>query len=137
MSDVFVDTSAIYAFLVPSDRYHLSACNTFKELEREKSNLVTSSFVLCEVVALLQARVGSQAVRKFETGVMPLLRVTWVDAPLYARAMAALLAAGNRLISLTDWSSFELIRHLGLKTAFTFDEHFSQQGFSLRPADQN
>ncbi len=48
--------------------------------------------------------------------------------------MAVLVAASRRDVSLTDWSSLEIMRERGIRVAFAFDEHFSQQGFELLAA---
>ena len=134
MSSVFVDTSAFYALLVPEDQEHEKAGAILSGLDPSRSSLVTSSFVILETVSLLQARIGVTAVRAFQESILPALDVVWVDAPLYRRAAAALLAASKRDVSLTDWSSFEVMRERGIRAAFAFDEHFAQQGFELLSA---
>jgi uncharacterized protein len=48
--------------------------------------------------------------------------------------VSAMLAAGQRDVSLVDWTSFELMRRLGVNTAFAFDDDFAEQGFDLLPA---
>jgi predicted nucleic acid-binding protein len=65
--------------------------------------------------------------------VEPALDIVWIDGQLYQRSMAALIAAHSRKVSLTDWSSFEVMRSRGLKRAFTFDQHFESQGFMRIP----
>jgi len=47
--------------------------------------------------------------------------------------MAGLACADHRDVSLTDWSSFVLMRRHGFEEAFTFDRHFRQQGFTVVP----
>jgi len=133
MNEVFADTSGIYALLVSNDRWHLQARAILEVLERQQTILITSSYVLQETVALLQARAGIEAVRLFQQAVAPSLEVNWVSEDIYSRAMAALVSAANRAISLTDWSSFEIMRARGIHHAFAFDPHFSQQGFTLIP----
>ncbi len=64
---------------------------------------------------------------------IPILQVEWVDKALHERAMAILLAAGRRDLSLVDCVSFETMRRLGLTEVFTFDAHFAQQGFRCIP----
>ena len=130
MSRAFWDTSAIYAFLVAEDARHAEASAIFDTLS-PRTVLVCSSFVVQETVALLQARIGVPAVRRFVDVVQPMLDIFWVDAATHARASAALLAAGQRHVSLTDWTSFEVMRTLGIESAFAFDPHFEQQGFTL------
>ena len=131
MAEVFVDTSAIYAALVADDQAHSEARAGLARLGREGAVLVTHSFVIQETVALLQARSGIDAVRRFDDEVLPALAVVWVTDSLYQRSMAALLAVSSRRVSLTDWMSFEVMRDRGIQRAFAFDKHFRQQGFEL------
>jgi predicted nucleic acid-binding protein len=136
VSSVFVDTSAIYAFLVPEDDRHLEAKALFESLRAADPKLVCSSYVLQETVALLQARIGIPAVRTFQKTVAPAIEVEWITGTLYHRAMAALLAAGKREVSLTDWTSFEVMRDRGIEQAFAFDGDFEDQGFRVLSENQ-
>lgn len=92
---------------------------------------MSSSFVLQETIALLQARHGVAKVRIFHVNVLPLVDVIWIGRELYDRSMAALLGAASKSVSLTDWSSFEVMRTYGIDEAFAFDSHFAEQGFTL------
>lgn len=134
VNEVFVDTSALYALLVETDDQHLAARRALPGLRGSGATLVTSSSVVLESVTLLQTRVGVAAVRVFYSDVLPLLIVVWVDDGLLDRAMAALLAASRRGVSLADWSSFTIMRERGIARVFAFDEDFARQGFELVPA---
>lgn len=57
----------------------------------------------------------------------------WIDEALHAQAVAGLLAARRRDRSLVDCASFAAMRRLGLRRVFTFDEHFTEQGFAVLP----
>jgi predicted nucleic acid-binding protein len=48
-------------------------------------------------------------------------------------ARATLIATGRRDVSLVDFSSFQVMRRMSLRRAFTFDPHFSEQGFEVLP----
>lgn len=135
MNDVFVDTSALYALLVEADGNHRVARAVAPSLRDSGAGLVTSSFVVLETVSLLQARVGVAAVRIFYRDVLPVLDMVWIGEELLHRAMAALLASSHRGVSLTDWSSFVLMRERGIVHAFAFDEDFARQGFELVTVD--
>ena len=124
-----MDTSAIYAFLVAEDEKHDHAKAILASLQEDEASLVSSSYVLQETVALLQARIGVPAVRTFQQMAVPALEIVWISESLYQRAMAALLAAAKRGVSLTDWTSFEVMRERGIERAFAFDRHFAEQGF--------
>lgn len=57
-----------------------------------------------------------------------------MDAAVHAEALEALLAAGQRNISLVDRTSFLVMRRHGIPRAFTFDADFAAAGFELIPA---
>ena len=73
------------------------------------------------------------AVRDIDRTLVPLMRIVWVDAAFHTRAMAALLAAGRRKLSLVDCVSFEVMREGGITSAFTLDPDFRAQGFERIP----
>ncbi len=132
---VFVDTSALYAVLDRSDERNVEASaiwlRLLDALELGTLQLVTHGSILVEVTALVQRRLGMDAVRVLLDDVVALMDVVWIDSDLHERATTALLAAGARQISLVDWTSFETMRRLGVEEAFAFDDDFAQRGFSL------
>jgi predicted nucleic acid-binding protein len=65
--------------------------------------------------------------------VLPLLSVQWGTEPDHDSAMATLLAANRRDLSLVDCVSFAAMRRLGVSRAFTLDDHFREQGFECLP----
>ncbi len=130
---VFIDTSAAFAALDADDLNHETAMATWASISAEGEVPITSNYVLVEAVALIARRLGFQAVRGFHGRLAPLLEVHWVDQDLHDTAVAAMLTAGRRDLSLVDCVSFELMRRLRVDTAFTFDENFRQQGFRLIP----
>lgn len=130
---VFVDTSALYAILDRDDDNHADAGNAYAAL-LERARLLTHSYVVVEASALVQRRLGMDAVRALVDDVLPALELVFVDEALHTAATAALLASGARDISLVDWTSFELMRRLGLTEAFAFDDDFTRAGFVLVPS---
>ncbi|NUN52381.1 MAG: PIN domain-containing protein [Planctomycetaceae bacterium] len=94
-----------------------------------EDDLLTSNYVLVETFALVQARLGTAAARALAEEVVPALEVRWMDADLHAQAVAALLAAGRRKLSLVDCSSFAVMGSLGLRRAFAFDGRFRERGY--------
>lgn len=103
------------------------------ELVRERAELITSSYALSEAVAIAQARHGFGPVEQLQE-LYARLQVVWIDAAVHERAMRALLDSRRRLVSLTDWTSFALMRDRGIQRAFAFDGDFADQGFELIPA---
>ena len=130
---VFVDTSGVLAMLDASDRGHARAAAAWKRLIEGGASLITTSYVLVELIALAQHRLGIAAVRDIDGTLVPLMRIIWVDATLHTRGMAAVLTSGRRKLSLVDCVSFEVMREGGINRAFTLDPDFSQQGFTRVP----
>jgi predicted nucleic acid-binding protein len=129
----FVDTSALYAALDRSDAHHRRAAEALRRLISEDAVLVTSNYVLVETTALLQGRLGMDAVRTFHGDLAPLLQVEWIAEVRHQAGMEATLAAGRRKLSLVDCTSFQIMREAGIATAFCFDQHFPEQGFEVIP----
>jgi predicted nucleic acid-binding protein len=127
---IFTDTSAFYALLDLDDRNHQKGQKAWMKILGEESAVVTSNYILVEIFALLQGRLGMEAVRRFQEDVVPILQVEFVTPEIHRAGMSALLLAGRRGLSLVDCVSFELMRELGIKIAFTFDSHFKEQGFT-------
>ena len=128
---VFADTSALFALLVRADLMHIRAKENFAYFAGRGVQLVTSSFVLVETVALLQRRIGLAPVHDFNARILPLLEVVWIDAEWHGRAMHRLLAQDSRGLSLVDCVSFEIMEAREIKEAFTFDRHFEENGFKI------
>lgn len=133
MKSIFVDTSALYALLDESDKFHGRAADTFSRFSPDSTLLVCSSYVVLETLTLLQARIGLNAVRRWRADFQPILEIVWIDKTLHEQGLTALIAAGKPDISLTDWTSFGVMRERGIEEAFTLDRHFSDQGFNLHP----
>ena len=128
-----MDTSAFYAVLDADDDMHRSAWDVWADLLTRKVHFVTTNYVLLEITALLQSRMGLDAVRAFSSDILPILSIVWIDEAAHRSAYHALLVSGSRRLSLVDCVSFEVMRRLDLDTAFCFDPHFSIQGFSVVP----
>jgi len=130
---VFVDTSALYAVLDRDDANHAAAADAYAALLIDAS-LLTHAYVVVETAALVQRRLGMEAVRALVDDALPAVEVAFVDELLHRAAVGAMLAAGRREVSLVDWTSFELMRSRRVNQAFAFDDDFAKHGFTLLPA---
>jgi predicted nucleic acid-binding protein len=131
VSGVFVDTSAVLALLVPTDRAHSEASAIFERLGRAQAPLVTTSYVLVETYALLGRRLGLATVERFRADFAPLLEVTWIGEDVHERALDLLAQRRKRQLSLVDATSFVVIADLGIERVFAFDRHFTAEGLPV------
>ncbi len=129
---VFLDTSALYAVFDRDDENHEAAGRSWEALLSADTRLITHNYIVLELTALLQHRLGMDAVRDLVVEILPVCTVQWVSEAIHAQAVHYMLAAGKRRLSLTDCVSFEIMRRNGCDRAFAFDPHFDQQGFQTQ-----
>jgi predicted nucleic acid-binding protein len=132
--EIFIDTSALYAFISEDDRNHEWARQIWGSLLTGEDKLLTNSYVLVESITLIQQRLGMKYVRAFLPQFTPILQVDWISQEQHSRAVEQLLTADRRQLSLVDCSSFESMRRLGIKKVFSFDQHFREQNFEVIPS---
>jgi len=129
---VFADTSGLYAAVVGNDEAHDAAHGILVRLLEEGREIHTTSYVLLETMALLQARVSLEKALEFDAALGPFLTIQWVAGSLHARAVARLASPrGGRRVSLVDATSFVAMEDLGIEKAFAFDSHFRDEGFEI------
>jgi predicted nucleic acid-binding protein len=131
VKSTFVDTSGFYAFLDRDDRFHAEAKRLFLKSEADEWALVTSSYVVHESWALIQARLGWDAVEDFLREMVVRCRIVWVDERLHGLGAARARQARERRLSLTDCVSFEVMLAEGCREYLGDDEHFQAAGFQL------
>ena len=130
---IFIDTSAFFALLDRDDANHKKAKGIWSNLLTAENILITTNYILVESFALIQHRLGMEALRGFQEDILPLINIEWVNAGAHKAGVSALLAASRRKLSLVDCVSFDIMRNLGVKTVFTFDPHFKEQNFNCVP----
>ncbi|MCI0534512.1 MAG: PIN domain-containing protein [Verrucomicrobiales bacterium] len=131
MKTVFVDTSGFYALLDGTDPFHPTAKSLFQRAEREQWLLVTTNYVVHETWALVQHRLGWDALDDFLDVMLPLCRVEFADEALHASGVQRCRQARLRNLSLTDCISFECMKRSGITEAIANDAHFAREQFVL------
>lgn len=131
MKPVFVDTSGFYAFLDRTDPFRAQARELFLRARDEKWQLFTTSYVVHESWALIQARLGWDAVEDWLDALLSMCEIVWVDETLHRLGMARARQARERRLSLTDCVSFEAMTTRGCAEALADDEHFQKLGYRL------
>jgi uncharacterized protein len=130
----FLDTSALYALFDRGQDEHAVVAGAWEALVRSDAPLVTTDYVVLELVALLQRRLGVDAVAAFTDHVLPFVEVAWVTPDTHGTAVSILRTSRRRDVSLVDCCSFAVMRDAGLVRAFALDAHFAEQGFACIPA---
>lgn len=110
---VFVDTTALYAFIDQDDEGHHSVLRAW-DGQQASAMLSTTNYVVVEAAALLQSRIGLGAVTTLMNEIVPVLQIDWVTPELHETAVEALFASNRRDLSLVDCVSFLTMRRLGI-----------------------
>jgi len=132
--NILVDTSAFLVLVDADNAEQARAAQAVDQIRARRWSLVTQEYVVLETIALLQRRIGPTAVEQFVTELLAAVEVIWIDSETHLTARTAMLATGRKRLSLVDWTSFVVMRRLGITKAFTFDSDFAAQGFEVLPA---
>jgi uncharacterized protein len=133
---ILVDTGAWYALSDNQERHHGRAVTFFARLTRgEFGRIVTTDYILDETYTLLRMRLGLGSVRSLrdllvDSRSVQVVRVSDRD---FENAVELMLAHGDKRWSLTDCTSFVLMRELEIPNSFTFDHNFEQAGLRALP----
>ena len=135
MTSAFLDTGYLIALEAADDQYHEAALGHWEHLTKSLPSLVTTSYVVAEVVTFFNTR--NQHAKAVEIGDRlmhsPSVRMVHVDEPLFHEAWRYLVQHSDKSYSFTDCISFVLMGRLGIDTALSFDRHFVQAGFEKLP----
>ena len=133
MRDVFADTAGWAHLLDSSQIHHEKAVSVYRAVQQGQKQLVTTNYVLTELVALFQSplRLPRARIVQLIGGIKSsrFVRVVHVDESLDAEAWQLLSERLDKNWSLVDCSSFKIMQREGLLEALTTDQHFQQAGF--------
>jgi len=135
---LFLDTSAFVAIEDLDDANHRRAVEFREKIRRGNTpfkTLHTSNYVVDETLTLLRFHCGHHVAVTFRKSLetSKLVGVLWVTEALEKAACNIFEKHSDKEYSFTDCTSFALMDSEAIRNAFTFDEHFSQQGYNIVP----
>ncbi len=132
---IFVDTSAFLARYIEHDQCHNAATAYWKTLAASSIPCVTSNFIIDETITLLARRTTSKfaAQRARQIYASTALQILRPDERDEISAVLLLEQYADHGISFTDCVSFTIMKRHRIMEAFTFDQHFTVAGFSIKP----
>lgn len=134
MSSLFVDTAGWASLFIPTETYHSAASDYFLEARQAQQKLVTTNYVVSELVALLGSRQRTARSSLFQyvdaIRTAPYVQLTHIDVVTDAAAWDLCKSRPDKAWSLVDCSSFTVMQQMNLQTALTTDKHFEQAGFT-------
>ena len=128
MTAVFADTSFYLALLNKRDKWHDQATELFRQIE---SPIVTTEYVLLELGALMSRGSARPAFVQFVKVIEadPQTELISSTPELFKAGLELFSDRMDKEWSLTDCTSFCVMRDDGVNEALTCDRHFEQAGF--------
>lgn len=135
MTSLFLDANYVIALEVSDDQHHHDARQHWTKLLQSPLSLVTTSYVLDEVVTFLNNRRQHSKAVSVGNNLLTAssIQMIHVDEALFYEGWQYFEQHEDKTFSLTDCVSFVLMKRLGIAEALTFDKHFVQAGFVKLP----
>jgi predicted nucleic acid-binding protein len=133
VDEVFIDTAGWAVLFVRTEPQHTQASALFRQWKRQGQRLVTTNYVLTELVSLLISPLCVPRPAQFRyidtIRATPYVEIVHVDPAVDAASWALLKSRPDKEWSLVDAVSFIVMQERGITKALTTDHHFEQAGF--------
>lgn len=131
MSEVFVDSGALFSIVAKNDLEHKRAAGYFTSA---KEIFITTDYIFDEFITLVRMKISHDIAveigEKIREGLIKLVDISPQDREA---AWGYFKKHQDKTYSFTDCTSFCIMKRLGIQQAFTFDKHFVQAGFTTVP----
>jgi predicted nucleic acid-binding protein len=133
---IFINTSAWLALADRHDRDHARVLEISRRIARgEFGKQVITNYVVSETLTLIRRRPGLPAAvslaKTFATSAE--VRLFWIEPVHHEEAVQLMAAHADKVWSVSDCTSFVVMRALGISNALARDDDFAQAGFSVLP----
>lgn len=128
-----MDTSGWASLFIETETHHREAFRHFDQAKRISNALITTNYVISELVTLLPVR--QRASRKYlfqcvdSIRFAPFVSLIHIGQSIDEEAWALCKSREDKNWSLVDASSFVVMQQLNIQKALTTDRHFEQAGF--------
>jgi len=133
MDEVFIDTAGWAVLFVRTEPQHAQASILFRQWKRQGRHLLTTNYVLTELVSLFISPLGVPRPEQFRyidtIKATPYVEIVHIDPALDTASWALLKSRFDKEWSLVDAASFIVMQERGIIEALTTDHHFEQAGF--------
>ena len=131
MTEVFLDASFAIALSSVTDRNHVRAVELARQIETNRTPLVTTQAILLEIGnSLSKTRYRAAAIQLLESlETDPSVEVVLLTNSLYGFAFDLFKQREDKEWGLVNCISFIVMQDRGIADALTADTHFQQAGF--------
>lgn len=131
-SSVFVDADAIVALVQINDSNHGKALKLQKLVGKHKIKIYTSDFVIGEIMTVISQKssvdLASKIGKEMLSGGVEIFYVSRPEMKLALEKFSQQVSKNSRF---TDMVNMILMDKLKVDTIFSFDKHYTQNGYKL------
>ncbi|MEA5420153.1 type II toxin-antitoxin system VapC family toxin [Spirulina sp. CCNP1310] len=133
LNKLLIDTSGWASLFITRDPHHSQARQEFTQATQQTRPIITSNYIISELVALLHSPLRQTRYRVFEIvnaiRNAPYIQIIHIDPTTDQAAWELCQNRPDKPWSLVDCSSFVIMEKYGIQAALTTDHHFEQAGF--------
>ena len=132
---LFVDTWGWLALADRGEKQHQQVMSFYAERTRRTGLVVTSDYVLNELLTILFSRLPFEIATRFADSVLrsPFITIERITPERFQKAWELRLKFSDKpRISFTDLTSMAAMNELGIVDVLTADKHFMQVGMNFR-----
>lgn len=138
MKKAFFDTWAWVAIAHRNDTHHSNVVSFYERFLIDKGNPVTTDYILSETITLLRAKTDSKGTAVFIDTILAAagedrVMLERINEKRWARAWELNKKYDDKpYISFVDFSSFVVMKELGISNVVTADKHFEEIGLGFK-----
>ncbi|MBI5057596.1 MAG: PIN domain-containing protein [Nitrospirae bacterium] len=138
MKKVFFDTWGWSAIANKNDDHHKPVLSFYKSFLLGKGLPVTTDYILAETINLLRARINPYSTADFIEAILIAARkgkiiLEKIDEKRWAKAWELSKKYNDKPhISFFDFTSFVVLKEIGVSEVLTADKHFEDVGMGLK-----
>jgi len=135
--NIFLDTSALVAWFNQDDKYHQDAQKVLKDIQKDQLRLtrfIITDYIIDETLTFFETTIKNhELAEKIGEALLKsgYIHLEHIDPETFEQTWERFKQSTG--FSFTDCSSMTMMDKLGIRTAFSFDEHFKMAGYNLLP----
>ncbi|NJM74407.1 MAG: type II toxin-antitoxin system VapC family toxin [Acaryochloridaceae cyanobacterium RU_4_10] len=133
-NSMFIDTAGWASLFISNEPYHLQAAQYLQTARQQQQTLLTSNYIITELVALLHSPLRRPRPQIFEIvdtiKATPYVKIVHIDTATDLAAWNLCKSRLDKTWSLVDCTSFILMQQFNIRDVLTSDHHFEQAGFT-------
>jgi len=138
MKKVFFDSWGWVAIINKADAYHGEVFSFYKTFLSQSGKPVTTDYILSETITFLRAKISCESVSVFIETILASVKeermtLERIDEKRWTRAWETAKKYNDKpYISFVDFTSFIVMKELGVSNALTSDKHFEEVGMGFK-----